>query len=78
MAEDDWSGSQSNTEVNQEPPPIEKDQQKRFVIHNDSFLFTDIFSGKISEEPETTTFIGDKFEFPTLSKTLLTARQQLE
>ena len=37
-----------------------------------------IFSGKISDEPETTTFFGDKFEFPTLSKTLLTARQQLE
>ena len=37
-----------------------------------------IFSGKISDEPETTTFFGDKFEFPTLSKTILTARQQLE
>ena len=37
-----------------------------------------IFRGKISDVPETTTFFGDKFEFPTLSKTILTARQQLE
>ena len=30
MADDDWSESQSNPEVNQESPPIERNQQKRF------------------------------------------------
>ena len=30
MADDDWSESQSNPEVNQESPPVERNQQKRF------------------------------------------------